>query len=740
MERICLTILSIIFTLSLANAQIVTGQVTDSDAQPLPGAFISNISQAEHTHSDYNGFFKLNNTTTGDTLQLSFLGFEMEEIIVKDVTTPLQVTMIETKFLLNEIVVSPELDALNILAEVNLKTNPVTSSQEILQKVPGLFIGQHAGGGKAEQIFLRGFDIDHGTDINITVDGMPVNMVSHAHGQGYADLHFVIPETIDNIDFGKGPYEASQGNFATAGYVNFKTKDRLKNNQVQLEVGQFNSQRFLGMLNFLKTDKHNLYLATEYSLTDGYFESPQNFYRFNSMLKYTGQLSDKDRLQLTASHFSSEWNASGQIPQRLVDNGTITRFGAVDDTEGGNTSRTNFLLDYSKTITNNSFIKNTAYYTLYDFELYSNFTFFLNDPINGDQIRQRENRQLFGWTSAYHQEANIGDAAVYNTAGVGFRNDQSFDNELSNTLNRRTTLSSTQFGNINETNVFAYVNSNISLGKLTINPALRYDIFRFGYEDFLQNEFQTAAISKTILSPKLNILYNQTDALQLYLKLGKGFHSNDSRVVVAQNGEEILPAAYGSDLGFIWKPKPNMLLNVGGWYLLSEQEFVYVGDEGVVEPSGQSQRYGVDISVRHQPLSWLHYNLDANYTVARAIDELEGESYIPLAPDLTVAGSVSITHPSGFYQSTSVRYLDNRPANEDNSIVAKGYTVVDANMGYQWKRFDVGISIQNLLNTEWNETQFATTSRLSYEVAPVEEIHFTPGTPFSLRAKLAILF
>jgi outer membrane receptor protein involved in Fe transport len=211
-------------------------------------------------------------------------------------------------------------------------------------------------------------------------------------------------------------------------------------------------------------------------------------------------------------------------------------------------------------------------------------------------------------------------------------------------------------------------------------------------------------------------------------------------VVVAQNGREILPAAYSSDLGFIWKPINRMMVNVAIWNLFLEQEFVYVGDEGIVEPSGRSNRQGTDLSLRYQPLEWLYLDFDANYTYARAIDEETGNDLIPLAPDFTMVAGATVKHESGLYGNINVRYLKDRPANEDNSIVAAGYTVVDFSTGYRWKNLDLGIQIQNLLDTEWNETQFATESRLRNETEPVEEIHFTPGTPFFLRGSLSYYF
>ena len=225
------------------------------------------------------------------------------------------------------------------------------------------------------------YDIDHGTDISVTVDGLPVNMVSHAHGQGYADLHFVIPETIDKIDFEKGPYYENKGNFTTAGYVNFLTKNELQNSSIKLEAGQFNTYRFLGMFNILNQNNQDVYIATEFLSTDGFFVIPQNFNRINIFGKYNGAVNDKNKIGVTVSYFDSKWDASGQIPQRAVDSGLITRFGAIDDKEGGSTSRKNILFTYDKIITENSIIKNKIFLNEYNFELYSNLTFFLEDQI-----------------------------------------------------------------------------------------------------------------------------------------------------------------------------------------------------------------------------------------------------------------------------------------------------------------------------------------------------------------------
>lgn len=739
MKLILLTFFLITFNGSLF-AQTLNGIVIDENQQPIQDVTILNINNDQHTHSDKQGKFIFEDVTIGDSLQFYHLSYKTQIVVVKELTIPLNVVLYANTIDLSEVVISPKINALHIISDIDIQTNPVNSSQDVLRKVPGLFIGQHAGGGKAEQMFLRGFDIDHGTDINVTVDGLPVNMVSHAHGQGYADLHFVIPETIDKIDFGKGPYYENKGNFTTAGYVGFITKQKLQNSTIKLEAGQFDTYRFLGMFNLLETNKHSAYVATDFLSTDGPFESPQNFNRINLFGKYIGFVSNTDKIGFTISHFNSKWDASGQIPQRAVDSGSISRFGAIDDTEGGTTSRSNILINYDKIIDKKSTLRSYVYLCQYDFELYSNFTFFLEDSINGDQIRQKENRTIYGLISEYNRSFSTSNLHGNWQVGISLRNDQSNDNELSHTLNRSETLEHIQLGDINETNIGTYFGANINFNKWTFNPSIRVDYFDFQYNDKIVSTYKTQEETKAIVSPKLNFLYNQSEELQLYLKTGKGFHSNDTRVIIAEEGEKILPAAYGFDAGFIWKPTPKMLLNIAYWYLYLEQEFVYVGDAGIVEPSGKTRRQGIDLSCRYQPLPWLFWNLDVNYTYARAMEEPKGQDYIPLAPDFTLVSGLNFLFKSGLYGSVNVRHIANRPANEDNSIVAKGYTVTDLNAGYNWKNISLGIQIQNLFDAEWNETQFATVSRLQNETEPVEEINFTPGTPFFLKAMLQYNF
>ncbi|WP_299102890.1 TonB-dependent receptor [uncultured Winogradskyella sp.] len=726
-------------------AHEINGTITNENNKPIEGVNIYNQNTGGYAYTNVSGYYELDDISEGDVIIISGLGYEKQELIILNsqldgtINIVLQISSVS----LDQVVLVSKANVLSQFANVEIKTNPIKSAQEILRKIPGLIIGQHAGGGKAEQIFLRGFDIDHGTDIAISTDGIPVNLPSHAHGQGYADLHFVIPEIIDNIDFGKGPYYADKGNFNTAGYIELNTKKSIEDNLIKIEAGDFNTLRSVNLFKISESKHSSAFIASELVLTDGVFDSPQNFNRLNILGRYNFNNYEDEELTLSFSHFQSRWDASGQIPTRAVEQGIIGRFGAIDDTEGGNTSRSNIWVNHTKQLDEHQRIKSKAFISKYDFELYSNFTFFLEDPINGDQIKQKENRTIIGAESVYNRTFHIEDHDIQLSfdAGVGFRYDDVNDVELSRTKNRKETLERIAFGDIDELNGYTFLSGNFKSKKWTLNPGLRLDYFKFNYVNFLTDNYETLGESDVIVSPKFNTIFAASKDLQLFAKLGYGFHSNDARVVTANTGEETLPHAFGADLGAIFKPADRLVLNTSLWYLLSEQEFVYVGDAGVVEPSGESKRYGIDFGFRYQVTDWLFLNSDINYTIARSTEELDGQDYIPLAPDFTSTGALTVNNLNGFSGSLSYRFVDDRPANEDNSIVADGYFVTDFNINYNLtKSLVIGVAVENLFDVEWNETQFATETRLFNETESVEEITYTPGTPFFLRGKISFTF
>ena len=716
---------------------------------PLQDVSVKSNEISFNAITDDNGFVDFKNMpATAKQFLISCIGYQSITVELSSLTfldniaiiglTPKVSSLQEIK-----VIASANNGIFKTISDLDIHLRPINNSQEVLRIVPGLFIGQHAGGGKAEQIFLRGFDLDHGTDINISVDGMPVNMVSHAHGQGYADLHFVIPELIDKVNFNKGPYYADKGNFTTAGFVEFKTKDYLENNFAKIEGGQFSTFRAITGINLLKPKgdrrSQSLYFAGEGSFTKGYFESPQNFSRFNGMLKYHGSINSQNTLTATVTGFTSKWNASGQIPDRAVESGLVGFYGAIDNTEGGKTSRHNATIELQTKLTNSGILHNQFYYSKYKFELYSNFTFYKEDPINGDQIRQKESRNIVGYNGSYQKEFYVGKIKTETKTGVQVRYDAVDNIELTRTKDRTINTDALMLGDVNELNIGAYYSQRFSFSnKLDITGAIRTDYFSNRYNDKLASQILTS--NSTILSPKLNINYRVNDKVQLYLYNGRGFHSNDTRVAVQQNGKKVLPPAYGTDLGAVFKVGKNLVLQSALWYLWLDQEFVYVGDEGVVEAGGQTRRIGFDFSARYEVAKNLFADMDISLANPRASGVAKAESYLPLAPRFTSVGGLTYRKEQGWNGSLRYRFMDNRPANENNSVIAKGYFVADAAINYTKKKWEAGLSIQNLLNTRWKETQFDTESQLQTEAAPVSEIHFTPGTPFFARLSFTIFF
>ncbi len=729
-----------------AKAQtIITGKVVDAvSRQPLQGAGIQqlNTKTTSVLTDDYGNFFlTVNNNPSSITV--SFIGYKPVILEVKN-NAAVKIELQPEAVKLQDVIVLQANRQSNFasLAKIDLDLKPVRNTQELLRVVPGLFVAQHAGGGKAEQIFLRGFDVDHGTDVQVSVDGMPVNMVSHAHGQGYADAHFIIPETINNIDFGAGPYYTQHGNLNTAGYVSFATFNNIPKSMVQVEAGRFNTYRALAMIDLLKRnkDKQSAYIAGEFNYSDGPTINKQNFNRLNVFGKYNLALSSATQLTASLSAFSSKWDASGQIPERAVADGTIDRFGAIDPTEGGNTERYNANILLAHKFKNGMLWENQAYYSRYIFNLYSNFTFYLNDAINGDGIQQAESRNIFGYSSKISHSKSYGKFSVQSNYGVGVRYDATSNSALANVV-KRVFLSDTKKGDIKEMNMFGYAQKQLNIGRWLIDAGVRLDYLHFNYIDKLAAT-QMASQGKAIVNPKLNVQYTFNSKLQAYIKTGKGFHSNDSRVVVANEGKEILPAAYGADFGIILKPIKNLFINLAAWYLYLDQEFVYVGDAGIVEPGGKTRRQGIDIVARYQFNNHLFANVNMNFTKPRAIGEAKGADYIPLAPTATSTGGLFYRNKEGINGGLSYRYIKNRPANEDNSIVAKGYFLLDASINYTKPKYEIGFAIENLLNAEWNEAQFATETRLQNEPmgSSVNELHYTPGVPFFIKAKLAVFF
>jgi len=746
-----------------SNAQHpLTGKVIDKiTREPLELAVISTPQSSTTTLTDKDGKFTIKAPTTTDSLTISSVGYAPQTVKAAanhDLTIELQKTQINLKAVVITGLTN-NLTSSRTLTSIDLNMQPVKSAQDLLRLVPGLFIAQHQGGGKAEQIFLRGFDADHGTDVNISVDGMPVNMVSHAHGQGYADLHFLIPETIQGYDFGKGPYYTTKGDGCTAGYVAYDTKNVLENNMVKLEGGQFTTGRIVSMINLLtskaKDKQQSAYIAGDALYSNGGpFLAPQHFQRYNLFAKFNTWISAATRLNASASTFYSRWRSSGEIPNRAVAEGYIpSRWGVLDSAQGGVTTRTNANVKLTTTLSKNSIWENQGWYTHYQFSLISNFTFYYYFPTTGDEFRQHEVRDMAGYTTKIAKKLFVANASFTSTAGAGFRYDDVHPDELDHTRNAQI-LDIIQKGRIKELNTNAFVDETIATGKWLFNSGLRLDYFYFYYRN-MAPAYDTIAAKifantipyarKATLSPKLNIQYTPNALIQFYLKSGKGFHSNDARVVIANQGYQTLPAAYGVDLGINWKPAPRLFISTALWYLYLQQEFTYGQDlidqpGGPIKPSGRTTRKGIDLSLRYQLADWLFANMNVDLARPKSIDSATGHTYLPLAPTFTSTAGLDFRTNKGWNGGISYRYLHNRAANSTYTLTAKGYFVTDLTVNYTRPKYELGLAVENLFNVQFNESQFEYVSRLKNEPSPVDDVSYTPGVPFFAKLKLAIFF
>ncbi|MGI8893825.1 MAG: TonB-dependent receptor [Bacteroidia bacterium] len=725
----------------------IKGTVSDKiNYAPLIGASVLLTENNTGTITNATGNFKITSVPSGKySLQIFYLGYTPVKINVEigDEMIDLNVTLNRQNINLKEVVIkATDVNDIHLIQSIDIRNYPVNSSQDLLKIVPGLNIAQHAGGGKSEQMFLRGFDLDHGTDISINVDNMPVNMLSHAHGQGYTDLHFVIPETVDKIIVNKGPHSAHYGNLATAGSVHLLTKTKIDNSLLKLEVGNYGTIRSLMLLDLIPNEKkesESFYIASEYVYREGYFDLPQNFNRLNIFSKYSKRLSPKSLINVSASVFNSRWRASGQIPERAVEAGLISRFGAIDEFEGGNTSRYNLQLEWIKIFNGLSSLKQNMYISNYNFNLFSNFTFFASDSINGDRIKQAENRMIYGYKAVYDNNYEVvGKNIKFELAG-GVRIDDIDNLELSSVKDRSEILSYKALGDASLVNYYAFTTHSFEIcKKLKVTAAMRFDNYLSYYKDFI-NEKEETQHNSALLSPKLSFYYHLNDNSLVFIKSSVGHHTNDVRSINNNSSLPYIPKAYGVDAGSEFKIGDRFYFVMTLWTLIMEDELVYVGDEAIVESSGRTERKGVELSMRSTITKSISIDNEINYTHARG-DGTEGNNYVPLAPVWSSDGGITYNDGKHFRSSLRYRWMADRPANEDNSLIAKGHFLADVLIAYNFSKWEVGTVVENIFNVDWYETQFETTSQLKNETEPVSEIHFTPGTPVFIKGFVTYSF
>jgi len=599
---------------------------------------------------------------------------------------------------------------------------------------------QHAGGGKANQYFIRGFDADHGTDLALSVDGIPVNAVSHGHGQGYADLHFVIPEVVEKLEVTKGPYASDQADFATAGSVNLVTRRSFEKSQVKVGYGEFATLRLLGIAAPQLEGPWQGFAAVEAFGSNGPFISPENMRRYSALASATLQTGASSDLNLMLQSYGARWNASGQIPLRAVDAGLLDRFGSVDPSEGGFSSRHAAILRYRSSDGEGGSFNATGYGVLAGLNLYSDFTFFAADPEHGDMIEQLDRRKVGGFDVRYQRALRLpGDRPALLSAGARGRGDD-IDNGLYH-AEQRQRLDTTAEGHVLELTAGAWAEADVEWTPwLRTITGLRADAFGFDVVDRLDGS--RAGVGAALVSPKASAVLSAASWLDLYLNFGRGFHSNDARGASREvDPVSPLSPATGYELGARaqWG---GFDVAASAWGLDLESETVWVGDEGTTEARPASRRLGVEVEARYKLGKYVRADVDVTYTRARFLQptgEPEG-TLIPLAPSLTWAGGVQLQHPAGAFGSVRVEGLSDRPANEDGSILAQGFSLVDLEAGWETKHLRLAVDVRNVFDTPWRQAQFANASRLPWESEPVDDLHFTPGHPRTVMASVAAFF
>ncbi len=615
---------------------------------------------------------------------------------------------------------------------------------QVLRLIPGMVTVEHSGGaGKADQYFLRGFDADHGTDVAFFTDGMPINFRSHAHGQGYADLNFIIPETIEGLDVYKGAYHVEFGDFATAGAVNFKTREVVREGLVQAAGGQFDTQRYLLMLSPTKDKVRTLFAAEGY-YTNGPFQNDNRYFRTNLLGKMTMNPTGRSELSVTGTFQKAQWNASGEIPLRAVQDGSLDRFGAIDPSEGGKTIRSTGRLNFHyDTPSGGRFFVN-AYGQYYKFDLFTNFTFFLNDPVNGDGFEQSDRRVMYGGDIGYRHMGRFVDMDSAVTIGMQSRVDN-IHTRLG-TQAKRNPLGTTMDSDIMEASYAPFVKLDMQpTSWMRLAGGVRSEVFTFDVRNRCPDcaEQSAGRTNSGLVLPKVNLILGPWFRTELFANYGEGFHSNDARSAVTP-GSAPLARAKTYEVGVRSQPwgREGLELIATLWAIDLKSELVFVGDEGTTEIRGATRRRGVEVAARGQIAGPLYFNGSVTWSHA----EFTNGDAIPLAPELTGYGALILRWPEGLTTQLQGTYLGTRPLVEDRSIKSPSWLEFDLSTRYQIPvklshgRLEAFLFIQNLFNTKWEQAVFAFESRLRNETTGVMDIHFVPGNPRFFMGGLAWYF
>jgi outer membrane receptor protein involved in Fe transport len=615
---------------------------------------------------------------------------------------------------------------------------PLLRPAEALELVPGLVITQHSGAGKGNQYFLRGFNLDHGTDFLFRVAGMQVNLPTHGHGQGYADLNFLIPELVETIRYSKGPYQAQDGDFATAGAAKIDYVRALPGSLAQIGYGENGYGRLL-LAGSPAVAHGTLLYGLELGTGDGPWENPDNYRRYNGVLRLSRGGADNG-WALTAMGYGANWDATDQIPLRAVHDGRLCRFCAVDPGDGGESHRYSLSMDWARGGPESSTRAN-AYVLDYRLNLWSNFTYFLAEPVNGDQFEQVDERTVWGLNASHTWNGNWGSRPVENTLGLQLLHNDIHTVGLFATR-ARNRLSVTREDSVRETRGGLYFENRVDWSPVLRSIAgLRYDTVRHSVSS--DNPFNSGSGSDGQWSPKLSLAFGPWSRTEFYANYGYGFHSNDVRGAtirvdpVTGDPAPQVPALVqgkGGELGVRTGLLPGLQSTLALWRLDLDSELVYVGDAGTTEPSFASRRQGVEWATSWAATRWLSLNLDLAWTRARFVDNPAGDR-IPGAIETAASFIAAVDNLDGWFGAVKLNYFGPRPLVEDNSVRSSSSTLANARVGYRLTpKVSAWLDVFNLFERDVSDIEYFYQSRLPGEPADgLADIHFHPAEPRTLR-------
>lgn len=627
---------------------------------------------------------------------------------------------------------------------LEIAQRPLARRSEILEVVPGMVTTQHAGGGKATQYFMRGFNLDHGTDFAVSVERMPINMRSHAHGQGYADLNGLLPELVKSVDYTKGTYTARNGDLSTAGSADFVLWEALPQGIASVEMGEHNYYRML-LADSFTLGAGTLTLGGEWNTYDGPWEREENFQRWNAFARYF-QGDEENSMSITAMGYGGEWDSSDQIPLRAVQNGSLGLFGNLDDSNGGESQRHSLQFDL-KTTKGTEVTRYSAYGVFYDVDLFSNFTYFLDDPMRGDQFEQQEERVIFGGeiVREWQDRQLFGREAEF-AAGFQTRHDLVNDIGLYKTEHRER-HNTVRVDDIYESSYGVFGESTVKWNSWFRTVAgVRADAFYFDVNS--DNAANSGDEWSGIVSPKLSAIFGPWNETELYVNLGTGFHSNDARgvnnTVDPTTGDPLpgvdpLVRTIGGEFGVRTQVIPTLTSTLSLWWLDSDSELVYVGDAGLNEAGPGSRRFGIEWTNYWRPCDWVSVDGEIALTHARFRD-VGADDRIPNSIPVMFSGGIALGHEEGFFGSMRARAFVGRPLEESGDIEGKSTFTLNAQVGYRTKDWEVALECLNLLDREDNDIEYYYPSQLSTEAAPVDDIHFHPAEPRMVRVKMTYRF